>query len=106
MPLRLPLGDAPYKRLDLSNMVRTMCGLMPKTISRKRERFIVENPSLCLLIAVSKLWEKAGQTGRLTHTDQTHRGLMHKPKCYLFVRHSSSSLISENLPCFFFKASV
>lgn len=55
------------------------------------------NPRLCLGLAAARLQEQTVQTGKLIYADETHRGLMGRPKRYLFVLHFSSSLISENL---------
>ena len=76
-------------------MVRAMRSLAPEPSPRQSKRFTTENPSLCLVLAVTNLWE---QIGKLTHVEQTHRGLMDKSECYLVVWHSSGSLESENLP--------
>lgn len=76
-------------------MVRAMRNLAPEPSPRQSKRFTTENPSLCPVPAVTNLWE---QIGKLTHVEQTHRGLMDKPECYLAVLHPSGSLESENPP--------
>lgn len=60
-------------------MVRAMRNLAPEPSPRRSKRFTIENPSLCPVPAVTNLWE---QKGKLTHVEQTHRGLMDKPERY------------------------
>ena len=55
-------------------------------------------PRVRLGLAAARLREQTVQTGKLIYADETHRGLMGKPKRYLLVLHFSSSLICENLP--------